>query len=277
MIKIEHTVFALPFAFLGAIFAARGVPGAVQIAWLLVAMIGARSAAMAFNRLVDLPYDRRNPRTATRALPQGLLGKSFIVCFILAASALLICAAFMLNLLAFKLSPVALGIVLLYSLTKRFTWWTHFFLGLALACAPIGAWIAIRGSLDTAPLVLGAVVLLWTGGLDIIYSCQDVEFDRSQPLHSIPKRFGIRGALWISGFLHLVMIALLALLFRSEGLGPVSYAGLATVAALLAYEHSLVKPSDLSRVNTAFFTVNGWISILLFVTTGADIIWRSMS
>jgi 4-hydroxybenzoate polyprenyltransferase len=229
---------------------------------------------MSFNRLVDLPFDARNPRTADRALPKGLLAKSFVVGFIVISSAMVVLAAAMLNPLALKLSPVALGVVLFYSYTKRFTWWTHMFLGISLACAPIGAWIAIRGTLTMVPLLLGTAVMLWVAGFDIIYSCQDVTFDRSQPLFSLPKRFGVPGALWISGTLHLVMVGLLALLFRLEGLGLLSFSGLTLVAALLAYEHSLVKPSDLSRVNAAFFAVNGWISVLLFVTTGADVLWR---
>ncbi len=275
MIKIEHTVFALPSAFLGAAFAAKGVPTAAQIGWILLAMVSARSAAMSFNRVVDRSYDARNPRTANRALPLGLLRESFVIGFILVASGLLIFAAYMLNPLAFKLSPIALAIVFFYSYTKRFTWCTHLFLGLSLACAPIGAWIAIRGDIAAVPLILGGAVILWVAGLDVIYSCQDVEFDRDQPLHSIPKRFGITGALWISGLFHLIMVGVLAFLFWYEGLGAISFVGLVLVAVLLAYEHSLVRPSDLSRVNTAFFTINGWISVLLLVTTGIDILWRS--
>ena len=277
MIKIEHTVFALPFAFLGAVLAARGLPSPAQIGWIVLAMVGARSAAMSFNRLVDLPFDERNPRTANRALPKGLLGKGFVVGFVVVSSALLVFAAAMLNSLALKLSPVALGVVFFYSYTKRFTWWTHMFLGFSLACAPIGAWVAIRGTLNTIPLLLGAAVMLWVAGFDIIYSCQDVAFDREQPLFSLPKRFGVTGALWISGLLHLVMVGLLVLLFRLEGLGWLSFAGLALVATLLAYEHSLIRPSDLSKVNAAFFTVNGWISVLLFLITGIDILWRRTS
>ncbi len=277
MIKFEHTIFALPFAFLGAVLAARGLPRPAQIGWIVLAMVGARSAAMSFNRLVDLPFDARNPRTANRALPKGILAGSFVVAFIAVSSGLLVFAAAMLNPLALKLSPVALGIVFFYSYTKRFTWWTHMFLGISLACAPIGAWIALRGTLDAVPLLLGAAVVLWVAGFDIIYSCQDVVFDQGQPLFSVPKRFGIAGALWISGLLHLVMVGLLALLFRMEGLGTLSFTGLALVTALLGYEHSLVRPSDLSRVNAAFFTVNGWISVLLFLTTSADVLWRSHS
>ncbi len=272
MVKIEHTIFALPFALLGAFLAAHGLPSPAQIGWILLAMVGARSAAMAFNRLVDLPYDARNPRTANRALPRNLLSASFVVFFIVVFSTALVFAAYMLNRLTFMLSPVALAIIFLYSYTKRFTWLTHMFLGLSLACAPIGAWIAVRGDLRLAPLVLGLAVILWVAGFDIIYSCQDVEFDSKELLYSIPRRFGVAVALWISAILHLVMIAVLGLLFLHEGLGVISLAGLCLVAILLAYEHSLVRPSDLSRVNAAFFTVNGWISVLLFVTTSLDLI-----
>jgi 4-hydroxybenzoate polyprenyltransferase len=274
MVKIEHTLFALPFAFLSAFFAAHGLPNIAQIGWILLAMVGARSAAMAFNRLVDLPFDARNPRTANRALPQKQLSKGFVVVFILASSAVFVFAAAMLNSLALSLSPVALAIIIFYSYMKRFTWTTHFFLGLSLACAPVGAWVAIRGNISQVPLLLGLAVILWVTGFDIIYSCQDVAFDQGERLHSIPKRFGIARALWISGFLHACMVILLALLFLRMGLGVLSLAGLGLVTVLLAYEHSLVRPSDLSRVNAAFFTINGWISVLLFVTTGMDILWR---
>ena len=273
MIKIEHTLFALPFAFLGAFFAAQGFPSSSQTGWILLAMVGARSAAMAFNRLVDLPFDAKNPRTASRALPRKQLGRGFVILFIFASSAVFVGAAAMLNPLALSLSPVALAIIFLYSFMKRFTWSTHFFLGLALACAPVGAWVAIRGGISGIPLLLGLAVMLWVAGFDIIYACQDVGFDRNEKLYSIPKRFGIPHALWISGFLHACMIVLLGFLYRRMRLGALSFAGLGVVAILLAYEHSLVRPSDLSRVNAAFFTVNGWISILLLVTTGIDILW----
>lgn len=274
MVKIEHTIFALPFAFLGAFLAARGFPRLAQIGWILVAMIGARSAAMAFNRLVDLPFDARNPRTLNRALPQKLLTRGFVVAFIVASSAVLVFAASRLNRLSLELSPLALGVIFLYSYTKRFTWLTHIFLGVSLACAPIGAWIAIRGSISWSPVILGMAVALWVAGFDVIYSCQDVEFDKGESLYSIPKRFGVRAALWISAMLHLVMIGVLTFLFWREGLGTISLLGLAIVALLLAYEHSLVRPADLSRANTAFFTINGWISILLFVTTTIDLLWN---
>jgi 4-hydroxybenzoate polyprenyltransferase len=272
MVKIEHTIFALPFAFLGAFLAARGFPRPWQIGWILLAMVGARSAAMAFNRLADLPFDTRNPRTAARALPRGEVTPGFVIAFTIVSSVVLVFSAAMLNHMSFWLSPLALAIIFFYSFTKRFTWLSHFFLGLALACAPIGAWIAIRGDLAITPFVCGLVVALWIAGTDIIYACQDVDFDHAASLHSIPKRFGVAASLWVSGLLHLVMVILLVWLFRREGLGFLSFAGLAAVTALLAYEHSIVKPSDLSRVNTAFFTVNGWISILLFLTTSIDLV-----
>ncbi len=274
MVKIEHTIFALPFALIGAFLAARGMPRPAEIGWILLAMVGARSAAMAFNRLVDLPFDARNPRTANRALPKKQLTSAFVIAFIVGSSAIFVFAASQLNRLSLALSPLALGIIFFYSYTKRFTWFTHLFLGMALACAPIGAWVALRGSISLPPLILGLAVVLWVAGFDVIYACQDVEFDRRESLYSIPKRFGIAGALWISGALHLTMVLILAFLFRSEGLGSISILGLTLVAFLLAYEHSLVRPTDLSRANTAFFTINGWISILLFVTVMIDLLWN---
>jgi 4-hydroxybenzoate polyprenyltransferase len=277
MIKIEHTIFALPFAFMGAFFAANGMPSMAQIGWILLAMVGARSAAMAFNRLVDLPFDLKNPRTAMRALPQKQLTRGFVVLFILISSAVFVLAAAMLNPLALKLSPAALAIICLYSYMKRFTWGTHFFLGLSLSCAPVGAWVAIRGTISAMPLALGLAVILWVAGFDIIYACQDVAVDEREQLHSIPRRFGLSRALWISALLHAGMVILLAILFLQLGLGWLSLAGLGIVAVLLAYEHSLVRPSDLRRVNAAFFTINGWISVLLSVTTGVDIFWHRVS
>jgi 4-hydroxybenzoate polyprenyltransferase len=274
MVKIEHTIFALPFALLGAVLAARGWPRPAQVLWILLAMVGARSAAMAFNRLVDLPFDARNPRTLNRALPKRLLTRGFVIAFIVVSAAVLVFAASRLNRLALELSPLALGIIFLYSYTKRFTWMTHFFLGVSLACAPIGAWIALTGGIDLTPIALGIAVALWVAGFDVIYSCQDVEFDKGVALYSIPKRFGVRAALWLSAALHLAMLGVMAFLFRREGLGLISFAGLATVGILLAYEHSLVRPSDLSRANTAFFTINGWISVLLFATTVIDLLWN---
>jgi 4-hydroxybenzoate polyprenyltransferase len=272
MVKVEHTIFALPFALLGAAFAVRGWPHPTQIGWIMLAMVGARSAAMAFNRLVDLPFDARNPRTANRALPNKQLTREFVIAFTIVSSAILIFAASRLNRLSLELSPLALGIIFFYSYTKRFTWLTHIFLGISLACAPIGAWIALRGDIALSPVMLGIAVVLWVAGFDIIYSCQDVEFDKGESLYSIPQRFGVIAALWLSAGLHLVMLGLLGFLFWREGLGGISYSGLAVVGLLLAYEHNLVRPTDLSRANTAFFTINGWISVLLFITTLIDLL-----
>jgi len=274
MVKIEHTIFALPFAFMGAFLAVRGFPRLAQIGWILLAMAGARSAAMAFNRLVDFSFDSRNPRTANRALPTKQLSREFVIAFVVGSSAVFVFAASQLNRLSLELSPLALGIIFVYSYAKRFTWLTHIFLGISLACAPVGAWIALRGSLSPAPLILGLAVALWVAGFDIIYSCQDLEFDKGEQLFSVPKRFGVRAALWISAVLHLIMLIIVGFLFWREGLGTISFVGLAIVGLLLAYEHSLVRPTDMSRVNTAFFTINGWISILLFVTTMIDLLWN---
>jgi 4-hydroxybenzoate polyprenyltransferase len=274
MVKIEHTIFALPFAFMGAFLAARGCPRPEQIGWIVLAMVGARSAAMAFNRLIDLPFDAKNPRTTNRALPRNQISKGFVIAFIVISSAALIFAASRLNRLSLELSPVALAIIFFYSYTKRFTWLAHVFLGVSLACAPIGAWIALRGDITWSPLILGAVVALWVAGFDIIYSCQDVEFDQKEALHSIPKRFGVAGALWISAIFHLIMLGILGFLFWREALGSISYIGWAIVGLLLAYEHSLVRPKDLSRANAAFFTINGWISVLLCLTTIIDLLWN---
>jgi 4-hydroxybenzoate polyprenyltransferase len=273
MVKIEHTIFALPFALLGAFLGANGLPRVSQIGWILLAMVGARSAAMAFNRLVDLPYDARNPRTQNRALPRKQLTKGFVIVFIVVSSTLLAFSASRLNRLSLELSPLALAIIFLYSYTKRFTWLTHIFLGASLACAPIGAWIAVRGDIRATPLILGLAVVLWVAGFDIIYSCQDVDFDKGESLYSIRKRFGVAVSLWISAGLHLAMLGILAVLFWKAGLGGFSMAGLFIVGVLLAYEHSLVRPGNLQRANTAFFTINGWISILLFATATIDLLW----
>jgi 4-hydroxybenzoate polyprenyltransferase len=274
MVKIEHTIFALPFAFMGAFLAARGFPQISQMAWILLAMVGARSAAMAFNRVADLPFDARNPRTVNRALPKNQLTRGSVIVFIVSSSAVFVFAASQLNHLSLELSPLALGIIFAYSYTKRFTWLTHIFLGMSLACAPIGAWIALRGSLSLTPLILGLAVVLWVAGFDIIYSCQDVEFDKGERLYSIPKRFGVAAALWMSATLHLIMLVTLGFLFWREGLGTISFLGLAVVGLLLAYEHSLVRPTDMSHANTAFFIINGWISMLLFATTMIDLLWN---
>ena len=272
MIKFEHSVFALPFALTGAMLARRGLPSWRELLWIVVAMVGARSAAMTFNSIADFKIDALNPRTKMRALPAGQLSLGFAIGFTLASCALLVLAAHELNPLAFKLSPVAIAILLAYSFTKRFTVLSHLILGLCLGMSPAAAWIALRGGLSVSVLLLGAAVMLWVAGFDVIYACQDVEFDHSLGLHSVPRRYGIRAALWISALLHAGTLALLIAVARMENLGWIAAAGLAVVAALLAYEHSLVKPGDLSRVNAAFFTVNGFISILFFLTWAADIL-----
>jgi 4-hydroxybenzoate polyprenyltransferase len=272
MIKFEHSVFALPFALTGALLAARGWPTWRQVAWLIVAMVGARSAAMTFNRIADLKLDALNPRTRTRALPAGQLSMRFAAGFTAVSGALLVLAAYELNPLAFKLSPVALAILLGYSFTKRFTVLTHLVLGLCLGMSPVAAWIALRGDLSLSAVLLGAAVTFWVAGFDIIYACQDVEFDHSLSLHSIPRRYGIAAALYVSAALHVLMLGLLLVVARRENLGWLAFAGLAVVAVLLAYEHALVKPSDLSRVNAAFFSVNGYISLLFLVTWAAAVL-----
>jgi 4-hydroxybenzoate polyprenyltransferase len=272
MIKFEHSVFALPFALTGAMLARRGLPSWRELLWIIVAMVAARSAAMTFNRIADLRIDALNPRTRTRALPAGQLSPGFAIGFTIISCALLVLAAWQLNPLAFKLSPVAIVIMLGYSLTKRFTLLSHFILGLCLGMSPAAAWIALRGDLSVSVLLLGAAVMLWVAGFDIIYACQDVEFDHTLGLHSIPRRYGIRAALWVSALLHVGTLVLLVIVAQREDLGWFAGAGLGAVATLLAYEHSLVKPSDLSRVNAAFFTVNGLISILFFLTWAADLL-----
>jgi len=272
MIKIEHSVFALPFALVGALLAARTAgswPRWTAFAWIVVAMVGARSAAMTFNRIADVKYDRENPRTKNRALVTGALSLNFAWVFLLLSCLALVVAAWRLNPLAFKLSPVALAILLFYSYTKRFTSWSHLVLGLCLGISPAAAWIAIRGSLDWRMLILCAAVTLWVGGFDILYACQDVDFDKSTGLYSVPKRFGVRQAMFISRAMHVLVILLLAFLAISFSLSWLAWAGIVVVALLLGYEHSLVSPDDLSRLNAAFFTVNGYISLLFLLFWGA--------
>lgn len=272
MIKFEHSVFALPFALVGALLAARDGghrPTVWQLVWIVVAMVGARSAAMTMNRIADVEYDRRNPRTARRALATGELSLAFAWTFTIAASAALVIAAWQLNRLALELSPLALAILFFYSYTKRFTSWSHFVLGFCLGISPAAAWIAIRGSLDLRMLILCAAVTLWVGGFDVLYACQDVDFDRSAGLHSVPKRFGVAGALTIARVMHLLMIGLLAWLAVSFHLPWLAWAGIGVVAALLAYEHSLVKANDLSKMDAAFFAVNGYISLVFLLFWGA--------
>jgi 4-hydroxybenzoate polyprenyltransferase len=235
--------------------------------------VGARSAAMTMNRIADRDYDRRNPRTANRALPAGELSIGFAWLFTVAASAVLLVAAWQLNRLSLELAPVALAILFFYSYTKRFTSWSHFVLGFCLGISPLAAWIAIRGSLDPRLLILCAAVTLWVGGFDVLYACQDVEFDRTAGLYSIPKRFGIARALGIARAMHVLMVALLVLLAWMFQLTWPAWVGIAVVAALLAYEHSLVKPNDLSKMNAAFFAVNGYISLLFLLFWGAAAVW----
>jgi len=282
MIKFEHSIFALPFALTGALLAARvahktpsGWPTLRQILWIVIAMVAARSAAMTMNRIADVRYDRENPRTQTRALATGALSLPFAWFFTLAAVALFLIAAWRLNPLALKLAPVALAILFFYSFTKRFTSWSHLFLGFALGASPAAAWIAIAGGLDPRILILCAAVTLWVGGFDILYACQDVEYDRRSGLFSVPKRFGIAKALLISRVMHVGVIALLAWLAASFALPWPAAAGIVVVAALLGYEQSLVRADDLSKLDAAFFTVNGYISLLFLLFWGAAVaVWR---
>ena len=277
MIKWEHSIFALPFALCGAMLAAAGVPGWHQLVWIVVAMISARSAAMAFNRVADAALDAANPRTQTRALPAGTLSPAFVTTFVVISSAIFIFAAAQLNHLALILSPVALAILLLYSYAKRVTRWSHLVLGFALGIAPTAAWIAVRGSLDPRILLLTAAVTFWVAGFDVLYACQDYEFDRTTGLHSIPRYFGIRRSLTIARIFHAVMLLLLIAFVLSFGLGKLAMAGVLAVALLLAYEHSLVSPADLSKLNAAFFTMNGVISVVFFLFVAADLLLHRRS
>ena len=273
-IKIQHTVFALPFAVMSAFLAAGGMPEIKKLLWIIVCMLGARSAAMAFNRIVDARFDKENPRTQDRARPSGKINVGNYAVFLVASSALFIFSAWMLNSLAFYLSPVALAIVFFYSLTKRFTAFSHFWLGLAISIAPVGAWVAIREEISFTSLLLGAAVIFWLIGFDILYACMDIEADRANRLHSIPERFGIETALKMAFASHAVMVVfLLVLLEPTVLLGWVYLAGVALVAGLLVYEHSLIKKDDLSKVNMAFFNVNGIISIGLMVFVIVDCVW----
>ena len=272
MIKIEHTLFALPFAFLGAVLAANGAPTGRQIFWIVIAMVGARSAAMAFNRIADRRIDARNPRTASRAIPAGLLSVGFVGAFTVVSAALFLVAAAMLNRLTLLLAPVALGSVLLYSLTKRWTQFSHIVLGWCLSIAPTGAWIAVRGELGSpVPLLLSLVVLLWTAGFDVLYACQDYDFDRRERLRSIPARFGIGRALWIARSLHAAAFLALVWLYLVTALGPLALAGVIATGALLVYQHRLVRADDLRRLNAAFFTTNAFVSVILLVTFGSAV------
>ena len=274
MIKWEHSIFALPFALCGAMLAAGGLPAWHQLAWIVVAMVSARSAAMAFNRLADASIDATNPRTATRALPVGQLTPAFVSTFVVVSCGIFILAASQLNRLTLWLSPVALAVILLYSYTKRFTRWSHLFLGFALGIAPAAAWIAVRGSLDPRILLLTAAVMFWVGGFDVIYACQDYDYDRSHGLHSVPRYLGIKNALVVARVFHLVMLGLLVALIVTFGLGKLAMVGVIAVAGLLLYEHTLVRHDDLSKLNAAFFTMNGVISVVFFCFVAADLLLR---
>jgi 4-hydroxybenzoate polyprenyltransferase len=274
MIKWEHSIFALPFALCGAMLAAGGWPAWHQLAWIIVAMVSARSAAMAFNRVADAAIDAANPRTRTRALPAGALTPSFVATFVVLSCAVFVLATSRLNHLTLILSPLALAIVLLYSYTKRFTRWSHLVLGFALGIAPAAAWIAVRASLDPRILLLTAAVTFWVGGFDVLYACQDFDFDREAGLHSVPRYFGIRAALAVARLFHAIMLLLLVALVISFGMGKLAIAGIVAVAILLAYEHSLVSTHDLSKLNAAFFTMNGVISVVFFVFVAADLLFH---
>ena len=272
MIKIEHTLFALPFAFLGAVLAARGVPSGWQLIWITVAMVGARSTAMAFNRIADRAYDARNPRTKMRAIPAGTLSVSFAWLFTIVSATIFFVAAAMLNRLTLILSPVALASVMFYSYTKRWTLLSHLVLGWCLGIAPTGAWIAVRGVIDSPiPLLLSALVMLWTAGFDVLYACQDYEFDRREGLYSIPARFGVAQSLWISRALHLAAFGALVALYFLTNLGVLAVIGVIATGALLIYQHTLVRANDLSRLNAAFFTTNAFVSVILFLTFGSAV------
>jgi 4-hydroxybenzoate polyprenyltransferase len=274
MIKWEHSIFALPFALTGAMLAARGVPHAAQIFWIVVCMVSLRSAAMAFNRWADASLDATNPRTASRAIPSGLLSRGFAGGFTLAMVAVFVIAAARLNKLTLLLAPVALLVVLSYSYTKRFTRWSHLVLGLALGIAPSAAWIAVRGSLDPRIVILTVAVMFWVAGFDLLYSCQDVEHDRREGLFSVPSTLGVKTAFWIARLMHVAMIALLVWLAQVFALGSFALVGIAAVAALLLYEHLIVSPGDLRRLNAAFFTMNGVISVVYFAFVAADLLLR---
>jgi 4-hydroxybenzoate polyprenyltransferase len=277
MIKIEHTLFALPFAFLGAVLAANGLPSGRQIVWITAAMVGARSTAMAFNRIADREYDANNPRTSNRALPAGLLSVSFVWVFTLVSASLFLVAAAMLNRLTLWLAPVALASVVLYSFSKRWTLFSHLLLGWCLSIAPTGAWIAVRGALDSpVPLLLSLVVMLWTAGFDVLYACQDYDFDVKAGLHSIPKTFGIARALLIARGLHIGAFAALVALYWITHLGIFALIGVVATAALLFYQHRLVRSDDLSKLNAAFFTTNAFVSLILFVTFGGAALLRTL-
>ncbi len=275
MIKWEHSIFALPFALTGAVLAANGMPAWRTLLWIVVCMVSARTAAMAFNRLVDARLDAANPRTANRAIPAGLLSPGFVLAFTMTSSAIFFLGAAMLNRLTLLLSPVALAVVLLYSYMKRLTRWSHLVLGLALGIAPSAAWIAVRGSLSPRIVLLTVVVILWVGGFDILYACQDFEHDRAAGLNSIPQAFGLRAAFNLARAMHVGVVLLLFWFVPLFGLGAIALAGVLMVAALLLYEHTLISPTDLRRMNAAFFTLNGVIAIVFFLAVATNVFLHS--
>lgn len=274
MIKFSHTVFALPFALSGALLAAGGMPTARQLFWIVLAMVGARTAAMGLNRLIDAAIDARNPRTAGRAIPAGLIGRGTTLLFILASLILMLVAAGQLNRLCLFLSPLAIFFLLLYSYCKRFTSLAHVVLGLCLSAAPLGAWVAIRGSIDPPALILGGAVLFWVAGFDILYALQDLEFDRSAGLHSIPVLLGVEGSLWAARIFHMVMLGLLLALFSLMQMGPWFMAGILMTATMLLYEHWLLRNGDMTRLDAAFFNMNGYISVVFLLATAAEVLTR---
>jgi 4-hydroxybenzoate polyprenyltransferase len=272
MIKFSHTIFALPFALAGALLAANGLPSSAQLFWIVMAMVGARTAAMGLNRLIDAEIDARNPRTAGRAIPAGLIGKGMTLAFIIASLALLLLAAGQLNRLCLLLSPLAIFFLVLYSYCKRFTSLAHVVLGICLAVAPIGAWVAIRGTLDAPAFILGGAVLFWVAGFDILYALQDLDFDRKAGLHSIPVLLGVGGSLWTARIFHLIMVALLLGLFITMRLGGFFMAGILVTSGMLLYEHWLLKDGDLQKLDAAFFNMNGYISIVILLCTAAEVL-----
>jgi 4-hydroxybenzoate polyprenyltransferase len=274
MIKWEHSIFALPFALTGAMLAAGGLPSWHVLFWIVVCMIAARSAAMAFNRWADAEIDRVNPRTATRAIPAGLVSRQFTIGFTIVSAAVFLVGASRLNRLTLELAPLALAVIFFYSYAKRFTHWSHLVLGLALGIAPSAAWIAVRGSLDPRIVVLTGAVLFWVGGFDVLYACQDYDHDVQAGLHSIPQAFGLQAAFWIARAMHLAMLVLLVALIVLFHLSWITAVGVVAVAAMLIYEHQLISPHDLRRLNAAFFTMNGIISFVFFVAVAADLLFR---
>jgi 4-hydroxybenzoate polyprenyltransferase len=274
MIKWEHSIFALPFALTGAMLAANGWPTLRVLGLIVLCMVAARSAAMAFNRLVDAKLDAENPRTAMRAIPAGHLSSGFVLVFTIVAACVFVLGAALLNRLTLECAPIALGVVLAYSYMKRLTRWSHLVLGLALGIAPAAAWIAVRGTFAPRAALLTAIVILWVGGFDVLYACQDFDYDRKVGLFSVPAAFGLEGAFWIARVMHLGVVALLFVMVHVFGLGVIALVGMCVVVVLLAYEHMIVSPRDLSRMNAAFFTLNGIISVVFFVSVAADVLHR---